>query len=159
MSVTFGRCRPRHLLFLIAGCWLLLLAGCGPGESDSSQTQMEAELYANDDMVQTFRRLFFPTAYWREKSAFLQERVRTHQEAFNEQTKAYHLLLVKRREKVNEAIIQAVSTDKSSDDARRLVIQEYRIALDPVREEARQLGKELRRLMTLQAQVDMAARR
>lgn len=154
-----GRCRRWPFVLTLTSCWLLLpLAGCGLEGNSTSQTHLETELYANDDMVQTLRRLFFPAAYWQEKSDLLQEQVKKHQEAFHERTKAYHTLLEKRRKQVGEAIAQAKTAGKGGDEARKEVIQAFRAALDPVREEARQLGKTLRRLMMLQAQAEMAAR-
>ncbi|MEO5340438.1 MAG: hypothetical protein H7837_07980 [Magnetococcus sp. MYC-9] len=150
-------CR-RFLPLSAAACCLLLLAACGP-ESTTQPTAMETELYAGDGTLQTLQRTFFPAAYWREKNSALQERVRKHQEAFSERTRAYHALLAKRREKVNQAIAQAKAAGKPTDEARRLVIQEFRETLDPVREEARQLGKELRRAMGLLARAEIAARR
>ena len=150
------RCRGWHLSIVVLGC-LLLLAGCGP-EDGAGRGGLDAELYAEDDTVQTLKRFFFPTAYWKEKSLVLQERVKKQQEAFNERTQAYHGLLEKRRERVNQVVSQAEAAGKSGDEARRVVIQEYRATLDPVREEARQLGKELRRVMALLAQAEIAAR-
>ncbi|MBF0401728.1 MAG: hypothetical protein HQL90_13295 [Magnetococcales bacterium] len=151
-----SRCRRWHLLFAVASCWLLLLAGCGP--TDGAQTHVASELAAGDTVVQTLRRLFFPASYWKEKGEQLQGDVRKQQEAFNERTQAYHKLLEQRRARVNAAIAEAEANGKGADEARRLVIQEFRVTLDPLREEARQLGKELRRLMTLQAQAEAAAR-
>lgn len=154
-----GRSRRWSFVFVLASCWLLLpLTGCNPGGDSANSAHMERELYANDDLLQTFRRLFFPAAYWKEKSTLLQEQVKKHQAAFQDRTKAYHTLLEERREKVGQAIAQAEAAGKRGDEARREVIQGFRAALDPVREEARQLGKTLRHLMTLQAQAEMAAR-
>ncbi|MEO5350144.1 MAG: hypothetical protein H7836_10920 [Magnetococcus sp. YQC-3] len=150
---TLVRCRGWHLSIVVLGC-LLLLAGCGP----EGRAGLDAELYAGDDTVQTLKRYFFPATYWKEKSLLLQERVKQQQEAFNERTRAYHGLLEKRRERVNQVVSQAEAAGKSGDEARRAVIQEYRATLDPVREEARQLGKELRRAMALLAQAEIAAR-
>ncbi|MBF0096043.1 MAG: hypothetical protein HQM04_05515 [Magnetococcales bacterium] len=138
-------------------CVLLsvLLSACGSGAAPSS---IEAELTAGDTFLQHVQRYFFPKSYWHKKSEQMQERVRKYQESFNEQARAYHALLTKRRERVDQAITQAEAAGKSVEEARRLVIQEYRQTLDPVREETRQLGKELRRAMALLAQADMAAR-
>ncbi len=148
------RCR---LPWAVAACWMLLLTGCNP-DSAVHQTNLEAELHAGDGVGQTLQRFFFPAAYWQEKSRLFQEQVNKQQEAFSERAKAYHLLLGKRREKVNQAISQAEAAGKAGDEARRLVIQEFRAQLDPVREETRQLGKALRHAMALLAQAEIAAR-
>ncbi|MBF0161810.1 MAG: hypothetical protein HQL88_05945 [Magnetococcales bacterium] len=155
-SPTHGRFGRSSLRMAVAGM-LLLLAGCGP-EGSGQRADVENELYANDDILQTVQRHMAPATYWQEKNQRLRERVQKHQEAFNEQAQAYHALLNKRRVQVTEAIAQAKKAGKSADEARRLVIQEFRATLDPIREETRRLGKELRRAMALLAQADSAAR-
>lgn len=147
-------CRWWH--FFVVVC-VLLLGGCG-SDGGGNRAGLDAELYAGDDVVQTLKRYFFPSAYWKGKSVLFQERVKRHQEAFNERTQVYHALLEKRREKVNQVVSQAEAVGKGVEEARRQVIQEFRGTLDPVREEARQLGKELRRAMALLAQAEIAAR-
>ncbi|MEO5362567.1 MAG: hypothetical protein H7838_02945 [Magnetococcus sp. DMHC-8] len=149
--------RPWPLSFAILVGGLLLLAGCGP-EEVANRTDLETELQAGDGTVQTLQRFFFPATYWREKSERLQEQVKQQQAAFNDRARAYHALLQQRRDKVKQAITQAEAVGKAVDEARRTVIQEFRSTLDPVREETRQIGKELRRIMALQAQAEIAAR-
>ncbi|WP_130470922.1 hypothetical protein [Candidatus Magnetaquicoccus inordinatus] len=139
------------ILFLV-----VLLSGCG--NSATTNNTIEAELLAGDGFLQSLQRYFFPKSYWKSKSEQLVLRVKQHQEAFNEKARQYHQLLSKRREKVNQAIAQAEANGKSVEEARRAVIQEFRESLDPIREETRQLGKELRRVMTLLAQAEMASR-
>jgi hypothetical protein len=149
------KCDLRRYGWLLCVVLSVFLSACGSGAASSS---IEAELTAGDTFLQHVQRYFFPKSYWRKKSEQMQERVKQYQESFNEQARTYHALLSKRRERVDQAITQAEAAGKSVEEARRVVIQEYRQTLDPVREETRQLGKELRRAMALLAQADMAAR-
>ncbi|MBF0183531.1 MAG: hypothetical protein HQM06_03950 [Magnetococcales bacterium] len=154
MATSFEQKRLTWLLLL---CTALLLTACSPNSAATSGS-IEAELIAGDGFLQHLQRYFFPKSYWKKKSEQMQERVKGYQETFNEKAKIYHQLLSKRREKVNTAIAQAEAAGKPVEEARRLVIQEFRDTLDPIREETRQLGKDLRRAMTLLAQAEMASR-
>lgn len=56
------------------------------------------------------------------------------------------------------AMSQAQKAGTDPDAARRATLQAFRDHINPLREEARQLGKTLRRAMTLQRQAESAAR-
>ena len=150
----FVWCRRWPRCFAVAGCWVLLLAGCNL--EGTVNVGVETELYVSDGLLQTLQRYFFPATYWQEKCAVLQERVQRAQKSFNERTQAYQVLLGKRREQINLAIVRAQAAGKSTDEAQRVVIQEFRALLDPVREEARDQGKELRHAMALLVRAKIA---
>ena len=150
-------CRLRLLCRAVATCWLLFLAGCSP-ESAIDSMGVETDLHADDGMVQTLQYLFSPATYWQEKCALLRGRVKKDQAAFDERIQAYRVLLAKRREQINLAMSQAEVVGKSADEARRVVIQSYRALLDPVREEAKQVGKMLHHTMALLARAEIATR-
>ena len=143
--------RRGELSLLIWFGFTLFLSACG------MEHTVNADLYADDSILQTLQRFFFPADYWEEKKRTLQDKVKQSKAAFQERTQAYHALLQKRRANVMQAIAQAEATGSDPRVARRKAIQALRANVDPLREEARQHGKALRRAMALLVRVEAAA--
>ena len=137
--------------FFLLVCLLFLLSGCGPERAE------DAALYAGDTAGQTLQLLFFPEAYWKEKRAVLQRDMQEKQAVFKERAQAYHVLLKQRRESMLQAMSQAKADGSDPRAMRRAVIRAFRDTIDPVRQEARQCGKALRRAMALLSRAEVAA--
>lgn len=150
--LLFCHKRERTFFILAAIFLTIVLSGCGP------ESAVNADLYATDSMMQTLTRLFLPETYWEKKRAILQREVHKNQAAFKKRTKAYHELLQKRRGNVMQAMSRAQKAGTDPHAARREAIQALRDTMDPIREEARQLGKKLRSATVLLTKAEKAAR-
>ena len=120
---------------------LSLLAGCGADEA------VDAELTAQDGLFLALKRTFAPESYWREKVAEMEVRLQESQEAFKKSNGAYREKLQERRRAVLEAVNRAETSGGNARAARREAIEKYRLILDPLRFETREMGREMRQRM------------
>lgn len=152
MSVVCRIKRNFGLFFFVSG-FLFVLSGCAPDDGEPR------ELFAGDGTVEALKRLFVPSAYWQKKLVALRGAVEADQMAFKERRQRYHALLQVRRANIKAAMDRAKQEGTDPHAARRAVIHAARMAMDPVRDEARRSGKRLRRSMALLVQAEATAQR
>ena len=130
----------------------ILLIGCGSG------TLVNPELHSGDGILQTLQRIFLPKSYWESKVAVLDRALRVEQGRFQQRNQVYRNMLGQRRDAVLKAVSKAEAEGTNPRTARRESIQKYRAAIDPLRADARELGKQLRNKMELLVQAQMILR-
>ncbi|MBF0187964.1 MAG: hypothetical protein HQL50_08550 [Magnetococcales bacterium] len=151
MSPDYARGVSRYSLLLIGffASLSLLLSGCS---DDSGYPPYDPALIAGDSFTASVARRLQPRSYWHGKWERMEEEVRAAEASFNTARKAYHQLLMARREAMGKAMEQALREGKDLRKARSDALAERRGELDDLRQASRQAAKVWRLKRTLRDQ-------
>ncbi|MBF0612899.1 MAG: hypothetical protein G8345_02455 [Magnetococcales bacterium] len=137
--------------------WLVLAMGLALLSCSSQpEGELDPKLFANDSLLQTIERHITPRSYWKDKVEALQTRGDQAREKFRQGFAAYQNLLRERRKFMTGRMAELKAAGKDPNQGRQEAISQFRQEVDRLRNENRELAKQLQQEDQLLAQAQRA---